>query len=221
MSKLLSASDTAEPKRRRRWLQFSIRSLLLLTLFWGVLLSAWKIYLSPWYLNGQAIENLQSTGASFRAEAATGPGWIRWFVGEDNFVNVTTVEIIEFTQPEKLAEALEATGTFRHLKKLVVVRCCAPGDALVHLRSLTDMKDLFIKETPIGDRGMRHLRELRNLRNLTLSKTGITDPGLSQLMQLVRVKSLRLPDNRITDAGLIHLGRLTNLRSLALNGTID
>jgi hypothetical protein len=57
------------------------------------------------------------------------------------------------------------------------------GDAgLVHLKGLTDLRQLSLHSDPITDEGLTHLKELTNLEFLDLDETRVNGTGLPQLI---------------------------------------
>ena len=105
-------------------------------------------------------------------------------------------------------------GTVRSLQLYDAQRTDA---ALVHLKSLTTLKDvsLFLQ---ITDAGLANLSGLKQLTSLRLNGTQITDVGMAHLKKLPHLEQLLISSPRITDAGLVHLSELTNLRELDLYG---
>ena len=95
----------------------------------------------------------------------------------------------------------------------------APDSDMQHLRTLTELQDLYLWGTEITDAGLGHLKGLSGLRSLQLSRTQITDAGLSHLKGLTRLQELNLMYTRITDAGLAHLEGLPGLGTLYLSNT--
>ncbi len=129
---------TDSPKPKRRWFQFSLRALLLLTAVSAVLLWLWTIYVAHYRAQGRAAAALRKLGASVSTEPA-GPAWIRKLVGEESFVNVTGCALVE-----------EATT-----------------DAdLEHLKGLTKLEYLWLSGTQVTDAGVADLQE--SLPNLAI-----------------------------------------------------
>jgi len=74
-------------------------------------------------------------------------------------------------------------------------------------------------DSPVTNVGLAHLKDLTNLKGLSLRNTKVTDPGLEHLKALTELEWLYLNETQITDVGLEHLKVLTNLRHLGLGGT--
>ncbi len=59
--------------------------------------------------------------------------------------------------------------------------------------------------TKITDKGLEHLKGLTSLTFLHLRNTNVTDAGLEYLKGITSLISLNLPGTKITDAGLAEL----------------
>jgi len=90
---------------------------------------------------------------------------------------------------------------------------------LQNLSGLTQIEELNLTSTAVGDAGVAHLRELKTLKVLELGSTSISDAGLSNLSGLTAITELILYKTPITDDGMQHLESLSNLRQLNLEST--
>ena len=86
----------------------------------------------------------------------------------------------------------------------------------MHLKSLTNLEELYLDDTQITGAGLEHLKDLTKLKRLGLQNTQITDAGLVNLKGLTSLERLNAGDTHISDVGLVHLKDLTNLTSLTL-----
>ncbi len=92
--------------------------------------------------------------------------------------------------------------------------------SLEHLKGLTTVERLLLRDTTVTDDGMVYLRGLTDLEALELGRTKVTDKGLGRLKGLTRLETLGLENaTAISDAGLPHLKGLARLRKLDLRGT--
>ena len=95
-----------------------------------------------------------------------------------------------------------------------------PTDAdLAHLKGLTSLQNLYLRNASITDAGLAHLEGLISLECLYLSHTQITGVGLAHLKGLTRLQELWLDSTSVTDAGLAHLEALISLEYLQLDKT--
>ena len=184
------SSESTMPKRKWRWLQFNLRTLLVLMLVVGAGLG-WVAYERRKNARLQAdIEVLESLGCEVDGPAHPMPfDWV-------------------FNRNPRIVTELFPTNS------------SAITDArLVHLKGLTSLGVLSLADTAITDAGLKHLKGLTNLTSLSLVGTAITGAGLEHLKDLPSLSYLGLADTAITDAGLEQLRGLTNLEYLSLYET--
>ena len=90
---------------------------------------------------------------------------------------------------------------------------------LAHVRDLIRLEGLDAAHTEVTDAGLANLQGLTRLERLDLAGTQVTDAGLVHIQGLSRLEGLSLGDTQVTDAGLIYLQGLTGLRLVYLDGT--
>ncbi len=91
------------------------------------------------------------------------------------------------------------------------------GDAdLAHLHRLSGLRSLGLWDTEVTDAGLAHLKGFSALQSLSLTRTRVTDEGLAFLERLSGLQRLYLGDLQVTDAGLAHLKGLSALQELHL-----
>ncbi len=242
-----TAPTTTTP--RRRWLQFSLRTLLVATLL-ACCVFAWMAYRSRSGRQQRAAAiALQTSGASvqfdprldsdsrFLKAASEGPigAFADMFAPnvDDVFAEdkpLTDADLVNLRGLKHL-DRLVLSGTkitdaglehLRHvpqLPNLQLSRTAITDAGLVHLKAVPRLEVLLLDGTEITDAGLVHLRALPRLRVLDLSGTAIGDAGLAHLQDLKQLDFLQLNETRITDAGLAHLQSLERLEDLDLTGT--
>jgi len=114
---------------------------------------------------------------------------------------------------------VEHLKTLSNLKELWLDIGSFSDRELEHLKGLTSLRELKLNGTQVSDAGLEHLKGLTNLRELQLDGTQVSDAGLEHLKGLTNLRELQLHDTKITDAGLERLKTLTNLRELWLCNT--
>jgi len=183
-----------EPPSKRRWCQYSIRSLMLVTL----VIACWLGYIShnarkqrdivAWVkeMEGSVEYDYQFDAKGGRIEDAQppGPDWLREWIGIEYFSDVTLVNL-ENSQVKDLSP----------------------------LTGLTNLKKLWLGNTQVSD--LSPLKGLTNLVFLYLSDTEVRD--LSPLEDLTILNILFLSETQVTD--LSPLEGLRNLEYLNLEGT--
>jgi hypothetical protein len=72
----------------------------------------------------------------------------------------------------------------KRLQVLNIGLCEEVGDAgLVHLKGLTELRELNLRSTKVSDAGLAHLRGLTGLRKLDLRHTKVTTAGVRDFQQ--------------------------------------
>ena len=222
--------------RPRRWLQFRLRSLLLLMLVFP-LLGTWWTFLRYGYLREHQIVQGDFRGLG---TAPQGPEWIRRLCGEKYFRRAVKADLCgqhsDRLTPQTLVEFrylryVSATGDFFTDKELALLKdlpdlevlfldhCQITNAGLTHISELRQLKRLKLGGTQIREPNLQQLRHLKNLVMLELQGTQATDEQIRHLTQLDQLSSLDLSDTQITDAGLQSISELPNLKSLTLWGT--
>ena len=192
-------STTQPPKPKRRWYQFSLKTLLVVvTLF--CMTVGWIGSRMQ-----QARENRERV-AAIEAEMRKVGGWVfPTLESEDG----TWLDVL-FNDP----------GNFDNFNRVGVSGDGQYGDiGLEHLKALPLVTQLHLGRTKVTDVGLVHLKGQTRLGSLFLDDTDVTDAGLVNLRGLTNLNDLRLMRCNITDAGLEHLKGLTNLEELNLSGT--
>ena len=195
-------------KEKKRWYQFSLRTLLLFVTFTAILCSWLGVKIKQARKQREAAEALQKLGMvvlyDYQQNAfmqndpnpqSSMPSWLKNLLGEDIFINVIDVGVRD-DKPNHITDA-----------------------GLVHVKALFKVEYLSLWNTQITDSGLEHIKCLSLLNSLNLSHTHISDKGLQNLQRLVQLQILWLDGTQITDAGLEHLMELTNLQELYLSKT--
>ncbi len=193
----------------RRWLQFSLRTLLVVVTMVGAV-SGW-LAKEVHKADRQAKILARVTGGdSFYLYAdqwspdSDGPtqnpqdwqpNFLQRMFGE-NFMRSVVIVNFDGSETENLSD--QDTAAFGEL---------------------TELRHLSICHAPVTDESLAHFSRLTHLKELSLSGAAITDAGLKHLAGLTEVEQLLLYDTPITDEGLVHLQRMTHLKYLALKGT--
>ena len=206
------------PKPRRRWLQFSLRTLLVLMLLLGCGLGWFAREVHKARAQGEAKKAIEKLGGRVGWDRPPG-GMMRTAVvlagkllGEDLYWDVSQVFLSD--TPVTDAGLVHLCG-LTQLGTLSLNNTRVTDAGLVHLRGLTQFNGLGLNDTTVTDAGLMHLRRLTQLRWLGLRSTQATDAGLAQLQELTQLCALDLNNTHVTDAGLVRLCGLTQLQVLA------
>jgi hypothetical protein len=203
----MTTAPATTPKPRRRWLQYSLRTMMVLVLVFGVGFGWLAFQVQRTQVEQKAATAIEELG-----------GWVEFrpASGDDLSGYVTGVQLGD-TQ-------VTDTG-LAHLRGLTQLRWLylhntQVSDAgLAHLGGLTQLVNLDLDNAQVSDLGLVHLRGLTNIRILSLNNTQVSDAGLLHLRGLTQLQALGLARTQVSDAGLEYLRGLTQLRHLFLNNT--
>jgi Leucine-rich repeat (LRR) protein len=211
---------------KRRWFQFSLRTLLVFVTLCAIACSWLAVKMQQAQKQREAVAAIRGLGGRVdhdylineEGELRENPGpqtprWLLRLFGIDLFSSVAAVDQAGMTDAN--AKTLEL---FPRIRRLSIYGTLTDA-GLQHLRRLTHLRALSLRATRVTDAGFENLKGLRELDDLELADTQITDATLEQLRELRSLKVLVLGNTRISDAGLDHLKTLTQLRELYLGYT--
>lgn len=221
-----NAAMEAEPsKRKRRWYQFRLRTLLIVMLVAAIPCAMLGRKIARKRQERAATATIAKWGGKVKYDyegnqdaIPPGPEWLRWIFGNDFFSDVVGVYFPRQATPDDSGLAA-IEEELPQLRDLGLYKARITDDGLKHLNRLTQLESLNLDETQLTDKGMSHIKGLTKLKNLWLCGTKITDEGLVNLKGLTELRGLHLDDTEITDAGLQHLRGLGHLVRLVLSGT--
>ncbi|MCX7424285.1 MAG: hypothetical protein NTW96_01400 [Planctomycetia bacterium] len=171
----MNAPESPSPSRprRRRWFQYSLRTLLLVVTVAAVLLGIWTGRARRQKEAVEAIRELGGyVGYSSADGDAPGPDWLRKWLGIDYFDSVVCVYVVGdgFTDDD-----LEQLQSLRGLKSLCLLAPNITDAGLEHVGHLHDLKILWLGGPGITDAGFAHLKHLRMLTRLTIERGAVVD----------------------------------------------
>ena len=219
-------------KPTRRWCQFSLRTLLLVTLVIAVWLGRHcynarrqeDSVAAVMGFGGWVCYDYQLTDGKFDPKAESWvPASLRSELGVDFFHSVVEVNLVYSretghrteTAQRRTDEALSHLEGFPHLERLFLCQTQVTDEGLKHVGRLRRLEILYMWDARrVSDAGIAHLENLKNLREVHCSKSRIGDESLRVLGRLPRLEKLSLQGNKFTDEGLAHLEGLSQLRQL-------
>jgi hypothetical protein len=224
------------PKRKRRWFQFSLRSLLIFTMVCAVAGGWLGTRMEQKRKEREAVEAIvQLKGRAFydyqreppgpidalgwreNGVEPVGPDWLRKLLGENFF---SEVDAVFFDDAPVTDAGLVNLKALTHLHDLTLWSPNVTDAGLVNLRGLTQLQRLDLSGTQVTDAGLVNLKQLTKLQALILgSNANVTDTGLESLTELAQLQTLHLGETNVTDAGLVNLKRLTALQDLDFSRT--
>ena len=206
------------PKARRRWLQFSLRTLMVLVLIIGAGLGWVGMKLRRARAQREDVGEIEKLGGTVLYDRPFRQSdWQRDLFGADVVSHPDKVYFLK----DRLADG-DLPGLRAHLQRLPQVKELVFAEAritdagLVEVAALPQLESLAFLKVHVTDAGLVHLQRLTQLRRLSLFASQVTDAGLVCLQELPQLRQLGLDDTQVTDAGLVHLRGLTRLERLYL-----
>jgi hypothetical protein len=214
------ATDTSPtaPKPKRRWFQYSLRTLLVVVTLFAIPCSWLVVMLRQAERQRKAVAAIRNLGGSTGLGSySSPPEWLRSLVGDDFFQTVNSVDLNLTKVTDSDLENLDGLGQLKHVSLFGADKITDAG--LGHLERMSQLLKLNLAFTKVGDAGLEHIKGLNQLEDLSLTGTNITDDGLKHLKGLNHLDRLLLSHTKITDAGLEHLKGLSQLKLLWLYDT--
>lgn len=181
-------STSGNVVHRRRWYQYSLRTMLFVVFVLCGLLSWLRLEMNRAQDRRAAIHALGlDEGGMYYAhqheghtplEPPPGPAWLRALLGDDLFQRVDWVLLNSQSLTQEQWRQLEKLSTTR-----ILYFTFAPikDDDLVHFRDFQALEEMHLMGARITDAGLRHFRGLAKLRYLDIWNTRITEDGLREL----------------------------------------
>jgi hypothetical protein len=218
----------AAPTPKRRWFQYSLRTLLVFVTLCAFACSWLAVKLQQARRQWEAVDAIQRLGGGvlydWQVDAnlnvlpnpqPPGPKWLRSLSGYDFFQSVSSV----FLPGGVTDKELQHVKGFNGLQQLWLFGARITDAGVEQLKDFNRLRELNVAGTPITDAGLQHLAGLNRLQRLSLDHSQITDAGMQYLTGLSQLTLLNLDSTDVRDAGLEHLMSLSQLRDLCLSST--
>ncbi len=221
--------NAAQPKSRRRWYQFGLRTLLIGVTLAGCGFGWIGAKVRDARRQAAAVEAIKAWGGTVFydyqfGEGRTllydavlpGPGWMHSMLGDDLFRNACWVD---------LTGVVVVDADLARLRELVTLKWVflsgpwITDASLGHLKGFSELKGLGLERTKVTTAGLKQLDEFAQLSELSLDGTPVTDAALEHLKKLTGLRVLGLRQTQVTDVGLEQLKGLSQLKELRLNNT--
>jgi hypothetical protein len=210
--------NSTQAAPRRRWLRYSLRSLLLVTTALAVALGVW---VGRAQRQRRALERVEALGGSYAYVPRAGsPDWRSWIGRRLGQHYVERVDYVQLTGSRAKDEDLEHLSALSGLRSLALQSTSITHEGLAHVAAIDSLEALYVGDTQITDAGLAHLRGLSHLREISFWKADVTDDGLVHLREMTSLRWLSLDSTDVTDAGLAHLRTMTWLEQLDLSNTL-
>ena len=199
--------DAHESKIKRRWYQYSLRTLLIVVTLSAIACSWFAVIMQQAKREREAAAVIEKAKRQREAAAAIekSGGSVTWSVpgaqvaGKELVVSVIEVSTTDMTDVDNWQ---------------------ATDSDLKHIKEFSELRRLNLcggeKITSVG---LENLKGLRKLEELDLTFVQLTDNDLENIKELDQLRILKLNENyRMTDAGLEHVKGLSQLGQLELAG---
>jgi hypothetical protein len=216
-------------KRKLRWYQFSLRSLLIFVTLFAVACSWFAVKMGRAKRQKEAIEVIQKVGGSVhydyeetapRTVSNSGkprePEWLLKLLGEDFFHKPVNITFFETPKDEGW---IKAVNSLPSLKTLLLSGGNISDETLEHLSELPNLEELHANSSSVSDKGLKNLEKFPKLRWLTIHYTKVTDSGLVHVRSLKHLEWLILIGDNISDAAVPDLSSMTTLQLLDVRET--
>jgi len=213
--------------RRSRWLQFSLRGLIVLM----ALVAVGMAWVSYWQhrIHRQRVAIAQVRQLQNRIEKDLGseiyrpielefnktPWWLR--LGGEPTIPVTTgVNLGVYRGTRILDSDLQMLVAFPYLMKVNVENSGVGGEGLSWVRPLQRMEMLNLSRTKVTDEDLQAVGELPALRRLILDELQLNGSGITNLANNSQLELLSLCDVPLRAEHIDHLNQLHALEELEL-----
>ncbi|HEV7222461.1 MAG TPA: leucine-rich repeat domain-containing protein [Pirellulales bacterium] len=144
-------------KPKHRWMQFSLRTVLVLVTLLCIALGLWVVPAERQRRAVAAIQELDGRVSYVEADPAS--------------------EMFPLTFLRRWLPP----DYFNEIKYIALYRSKDTDAGLAHLQGLTSLQRLYLDNTQVTDAGLTHLHGLTSLQGLYLDNTQVTDAGLAAL----------------------------------------
>jgi Leucine-rich repeat (LRR) protein len=220
---------TENPKCKRHWFRYSLRSLLIFVTIVGCALGWLGMKFREAKKQENAVRSIRKIGGIAKYDyefspsvgeppnlARRVPKWLCEKMGEDLFENIYEVDLSGHTVTDADMETL---GQLVQLRRLWLDDTDVTDVGVEQIKNLHQLEDLSLRETKVTDSGLERLKRLNALRDLDLTSTRVTDAGLEHVRGFTKLEMLWLRQTNVTDVGLACLKGLDQLQGLYLDGT--
>lgn len=113
---------------------------------------------------------------------------------------------------------MESVAKLPQLKVLALDFLWISGDGLQQLKPLTDLRELYLASTLVGDEDLKALSQFPELRKLRVSKLSqLSGQGIQEISQLSKLEELDVSeDSSLSNDDISSLSKLTKLTKLNL-----
>lgn len=201
---------------RRRWFQFSLRTLLLFVLFFSVGMSWLGVRIRRAERQSLAIATINTLGGDVTYDyvhesyerqilpTRPWPDWVYQCAGVDLLHSVVEADLDRYAMD---------------MSDGIIDRPIADSDLDV-LAAFPQLREVHLKFRPITDSGLQKLAACSELERICVYGTDVTDKGVQSLADLAKLQELDVGDTEVTIPGLKALHKkMPSLTSVAIGET--
>jgi hypothetical protein len=189
------------PVFKRRWFQFSLRTLLVFVTLCAIPCSWLAVRREHIRRQREAIKTIEGLGGLWAYSDPTDHSWVDKVL-DDNCPNVVCIHL-DLT--EVTDDQLGKCAEFTQLEVLTLPGCHITDAGLAHVQGLNRLEFLDLSDTSITDMGLERIQGFMALEGLVLRGTGITDMGLKHLRGFKNLRRLYLESTSTTKEAVEHL----------------
>lgn len=222
-----STSSTKQRPKRRRWLTFSIRGLMVLVLIAAIGMG-WIASMRTQHQREKAIANqiealdgtVQWNSRSvssrmldpFSPEPTQYEQWRAWLLGDDVDSRINRV-IFEKACPAELFAELH---NLEALTELMIVNGSVSDASCEAISNLASLTDISLVDTEISAKQLEKISSLPNVNHIYITHASVTKENVKLLAKFPNLTTLSICSSQIPAEGLACLRVAKNLSSLTL-----
>lgn len=222
------AGPSSPPKRPRRWLRFSLRTMLVLMVLTSLALGWLGNTLIRVRQQREIVAEIEAAGGKILYEyqlqprefgedlTPPGPKLLRMLLGDDAFAQVAWVQSCHDGESRLTNQDLERLHELPALWNLDLHGAGISDKGVDQIKRLAGLKWLSLWETRVTGQGLARLSTLDKLEYLGLSGDSVTDDTLQGVSKLSQLDTVMLGRTAVTSAGLSHIAALSNLKDLRI-----
>ena len=196
---------------KKRWLQISLRTLLL-ALTCAAIVVAWFAHYAR--ERRTAFAAIRQAGGAIEMGVGEPSRLEAWF-GPELFGRLNKVDLRKGKADNAL---LTHIGVLKELRRLDLSNADIDDEGLRRIAHLP-LRELWLQETHITDASAATLSRIRTLDFLALNATTLSDDFLERLESLPALENLGLRGTHVTSAGMTFLSRHPKLKRLDVYST--
>jgi hypothetical protein len=198
--------------RRRRFPQFSIRSILAILTVLALVLSLHAYRQTSANRQIAAISEIRRLGGfthycyvqdeNWNPGKKTYPDWLENKVGQDYLY---AIDAFVINSRPNADPAIEIAATLPALRLVKLPGCKITDNSIKPLAKLKRLEWLELFATPVTDDCMDTISRIRSLKTLDLRRTNVTDNSIDDIVNLPHLRNLYIGKSAISEEGVVRI----------------